>query len=81
MVLLVLPPVQHMWVHVVRRMYTHECLPFPFPLRPIPSPSSPSLSFPPLSSPSPTKAIVIVVTVAFVQEYRSEKSLEALTQL
>lgn len=27
------------------------------------------------------QAIVIVVTVAFVQEYRSEKSLEALTKL
>lgn len=58
----------------------------PFPLPPIPSslfppPPFPSLSSPPPSSPSPTKAIVIVVTVAFVQEYRSEKSLEALTQL
>jgi Ca2+-transporting ATPase len=28
-----------------------------------------------------TLAIVIVVTVAFVQEYRSEKTLEALSQL
>ena len=28
-----------------------------------------------------TVAIVIVVTVAFIQEYRSEKSLEALTKL
>lgn len=28
-----------------------------------------------------TIAIVIVVTVAFVQEYRSEKSLQALTKL
>merc|ERR1719419_1918967 len=28
-----------------------------------------------------TVAILIVVTVAFVQEYRSEKSLEALTKL
>lgn len=28
-----------------------------------------------------TMAILIVVTVAFIQEYRSEKSLEALTQL
>ena len=27
------------------------------------------------------KAIVIVVTVAFVQEYRSERSLEELTKL
>ena len=27
------------------------------------------------------KAIIIVVTVAFVQEYRSEKSLEELTKL
>uniref|UniRef100_A0A2C9K674 P-type Ca(2+) transporter n=1 Tax=Biomphalaria glabrata TaxID=6526 RepID=A0A2C9K674_BIOGL len=29
----------------------------------------------------PPQAIIIVVTVAFVQEYRSEKSLEALTKL
>lgn len=28
-----------------------------------------------------TMAIIIVVTVAFIQEYRSEKSLEALTKL
>ena len=28
-----------------------------------------------------TVAIVIVVTVAFVQEYRSEKSLQELTKL
>lgn len=27
------------------------------------------------------QAIIIVVTVAFIQEYRSEKSLEALTKL